>query len=290
MKGCTVKNFLCLLLVTLWIVGNTTLAQVTRAEQRLSEELAATLSSGNAVQLGQAEQPFLGIFLEAQGKKSRGGIIFLHDLDGHADWPDVISPLRQSLPRYGWHTLSIQLPTAPAYQATRNNTAQWQSLEEEISRRIQAAIAYCHNKRIFNLVLIGHQYGAVMAGRFTAKQSADKAISALAAINLISPTNPLWTDGDANRELATSINIAFLDIVPDRSPQHVLDLAENRKTAMTKPGYDKYKQIHIIGADYTFRGAEQTLISRIRGWLTKLAPSMEVQMTPSAIQPVDATQ
>ena len=282
------KNFLCLLLVTPWIVGNTTLAQVTRAEQRLSKELVAALSVGNAVQLG-AEQPFLGIFLEAQGKKSRGGIILLHDWDGHADWPDVISPLRQNLPRYGWHTLSIQLPTAPAYEPTRNDTAQWQSLEEEISRRIQAAITYYQKKRIFNLVLIGHQFGAVMAGRFIAKQSADNTISAVVTLNLISPANPLWMDRDANCDLAAGIKIAFLDIVPDRSPQHVLDLAETRKTAMTKPGYDKYKQIHIIGADYTFRGAEQTLLSRIRGWLTKLAPSMDVQMTPSAIQPVDVT-
>ena len=78
------------------------------------------------------------------------------------------------------------------------------------------------------------------------------------------------------------VNTAFLDIVPDQSPEYVLELARNRKSAMTKLGHDKYKQIHIIGTDYTFRGAETTLVSRIQGWLTKLAPSMEVQFVPEA--------
>ncbi len=279
------KNFFWLLFLwfALWLAGisHPALAQATQAEQRLSEELMATLPVGNAVKLGEPEQAFLGIFLEAQAKESRGGIIFIHDLDGHADWPDVISPLRQALPRYGWHTLSIQLPTVSADNATRNDSAQWERLEEEISRRIQAAIAYCHNKHIFNLVLLGHQFGAVIASRFTAKQSGNNTLSALVALNLYSPTNQLWMDSNANHESTTSIKIAFLDIVPGQSPEHVLELAENRKSSMTKPSNDKYKQIHIIGTDYTFRGAEQTLLSRIQSWLTKLASTMEVQISPT---------
>jgi hypothetical protein len=168
------------------------------------------------------------------------------------------------------------------YPAASNDTAQWQSLEAEISRRIQAAIAYCHNKRIFNLVLLGHQFGAVMGSRFAAKQSGDNTINALVALNLYSPANRLRMDADVNREFTTNIKIAFLDIVPGQSPQHVLELSENRKSSMTKSDHDKYRQIHIIGTDYTFRGAEQTLLSRIRSWLTKLAPSMEAQISPTA--------
>ena len=256
-------------------------AEVTPAEQRLSAELSAAIVEGNVVKLGDPKQPFLAIFTEAQAKKARGGIILLHDLNTHADWQDVISPLRQSLPHYGWHTLSIQLPALP--ENTQAITAADQSaLEQEINRRIQAAIEYCRNQRIFNIVLLGHQFGAVMASRFAANPSNTPSINALVAINLYSPGTRAWINTDAVRNIAVKVNTAFLDIVPDQSPEYVLELARNRKSAMTKLGHDKYKQIHIIGTDYTFRGAETTLVSRIQGWLTKLAPSMEVQFVPEA--------
>jgi hypothetical protein len=90
--------------------------------------------------------------------------------------------------------------------------------------------------------------------------------------------------------MAADINTAFLDIIPGQSPEFVAELAARRKAAMNKLGHDKYRQIHIIGADYTFRGAEQTLISRIQAWLTRLAPSMEVPFAPVAAQPAKAAK
>ena len=261
------------------------MAQVTRAEQRLSDELSAGLTQGTAVRLGEPEQAFLGIYQQAQGKKSHGGVILLHDINNHADWPDTIAPLRQNLPHHGWHTLSIQLPAISASQAAGEDTTQWSDLEQEIQRRIQVAIDYCHERRIFNIVLLGHQFGALMAGRFVGNSASNsgenKPVSALVVLNLYSPVNRMWMDGAINLELASNIKIAFLDIVPGQSGPHVLELAKQRKAAMLQTGHDKYKQIHIIGTDYTFRGAESTLLSRIHSWLTKIAPSMEVQMSPA---------
>jgi alpha/beta superfamily hydrolase len=279
-----VNHFQRFLFIALWLAAasQAVLAQVSRTEQRLSEEISTALTAGSAVQLGDPEQAFLGVFLEAETKKSRGGIILLHDVNNHADWPEVIAPLRQNLPRYGWHTLSIQLPTVSASLAATSDSAQWDSLEQEVQRRIQAAIKFCQDQRIFNLVLLGHQFGAVMASRYIAKQAGNNSLSALVTLNLYSPATRAWTEADPNRALVTNIQIAFLDIVPGQSTEYVLELAERRKSSMTQSNNDKFKQIHIIGTDYTFRGAEQTLISRIHGWLTKLAPSMEVQITPKA--------
>ena len=56
--------FLCLIWIILGIAGTSqaALAQSTLAGQRLSEELAATVTTGSAVQLSNSEQAFLGIF------------------------------------------------------------------------------------------------------------------------------------------------------------------------------------------------------------------------------------
>ena len=266
------------------------LAEVSLAEQRLSNELKATLTEGIAVALGEPDQTFLGIFSEARIKKPKGGIILLHDANTHADWPEVISPLRRQLTLYGWHTLSIQLPAIPQYDTAMRNPAQWESLEQNIQRRIQAAIQYCRSKRIFNLVLLGHQFGALSAGRYVAQQRGDQAISALVTLNLYSSVNPDWIEPETLRKMIANIKIAFLDLVPSQSPDYVLQLAADRKAAMNKLGYDKYRQIHIIGADYSFRGAERSLISRVQTWLARLAPSMEVQIAPATTPPTNAAK
>ncbi len=42
--------------------------------------------------------------------EKQGAILFLHDKEQHADWPEIIHPLRKSLPKAGWFTLSVSLP------------------------------------------------------------------------------------------------------------------------------------------------------------------------------------
>lgn len=211
-------------------------------------------------------------------------------MNNHTDWPDVVAPLRRAMAKHGWRTLSVQLPPISDYLATSDNTALWKELEQEIHRRIRVAIEYCQKKRIFNLVLLGHQFGAVMASRYAATQSSKNTLGAIVAVNLYSPTDHLWMDADSRHDLTTNIKIAFLDLVPSQSPDFVLSQAKNRKLSMNNSDHDKYKQIHIIGTDYTFRGAERTLISRIQGWLTKIAPSMEVQIATPKQNPADVIQ
>jgi hypothetical protein len=284
------KNFLALLFVVVLATVNASqccYAEVSLAEQLLSNELTATLTEGSAVALGASEATFLGIFTAAKTNKSKGGIILLHDANSHADWPDAISPLRRQLTSYGWHTLSIQLPV-PSRYPRGDDSAQWESLEQEIQRRIRAAIQFCRSKRIFNLVLLGHQFGAVAASRFVAQQGGDNTITALVTLNLYTPIHRAWNEPESLPTMTTNFKIAFLDIVPSQSSKYILQLAANRKIAMGKLDHDKYRQIHIIGADYTFRGAERTLSSRIQAWLARLAPSMEVQLAPTTNQPMDA--
>ena len=278
------KLLICAGLALSWSVSVTVSpanAEATLAEQRLSQELTAAVTEGSILHLGEGRESFLAIFSNSQTRKSRGGIILLHDVNGHADWPDVIAPLRRRMTQYGWNTLSIQLPQAREItQALKRppaaNDSAFTAMEQEIDRRIQAAIAYCHDQKIVNIVLLGHQFGAIMASRFAAKYtSQENSINALVAISLFSPV--MESDIFLNQDTLKEIHTAFLEVTPNQSSLFTLDIARKREAFMKRSGHDKYRQIHIIGADYTFSGAEITLASRIEGWLARMTTSVKIQ-------------
>lgn len=63
---------------------------------------------------GETEKnSFYGLFLEEESGNPQGAILILHDSQHHGHWPEVIAPIREYLPQFGWATLSIELPDAP---------------------------------------------------------------------------------------------------------------------------------------------------------------------------------
>lgn len=68
------------------------------------------------VRLVAAEREFYGLFLTETLGQPQGGALILHDHGQHSHWPETVAPLRESLPRYGWTTLSIELPEQPPAQ------------------------------------------------------------------------------------------------------------------------------------------------------------------------------
>lgn len=66
------------------------------------------------VQLNTAKETFYGLYLAEASGTPQGGILILHDDQQHGHWPEIVAPLREYLPQYGWATLSIELPDIPA--------------------------------------------------------------------------------------------------------------------------------------------------------------------------------
>ena len=62
------------------------------------------------VSLNNAEEEFYGLYLPQANGQPQGGILILHDEQQHGHWPDIIGPLREYLPQFGWSTLTIELP------------------------------------------------------------------------------------------------------------------------------------------------------------------------------------
>ncbi len=62
------------------------------------------------INLSNAQENFYGLYLPQASSQPQGAILILHDKQQHGHWPEVIGPLREYLPLFGWSTLTIELP------------------------------------------------------------------------------------------------------------------------------------------------------------------------------------
>jgi len=76
----------------------------------LLEHMTLMGREDEVVSLNNAEEEFYGLYLPQANGQPQGGILILHDEQQHGHWPDIIGPLREYLPQFGWSTLTIELP------------------------------------------------------------------------------------------------------------------------------------------------------------------------------------
>ena len=228
-------------------------------EKRWSEQIADGLLVGEAVQLQAGGTAFMGIFTEASDGPTGRALILAHGIGAHPDWPDIINPLRSDLPDHGWSTLSIQMPIL-ANDATLKDYA---PLFDEVAPRIDAAIGFLRDQGNQTVVLIGHSLGAGMAASYLSGNG-QQGIQGFIAIGLSATA----ADEKMNSVLALEkIRIPVLDLYGSRDLATVLRSVKARKKAALKAGNSNYRQLEIEGADHFFVGMEDTLNSRIYGWL-----------------------
>src|SRR5690606_5194752 len=80
--------------------------------QALLSEVPATQQLG----LPLGEQEFYALYQPHQTAQPLGGVVLLHDVGQHGDWPRLIRPLRLGLAEHGWSTLSLNLQEAPGVE------------------------------------------------------------------------------------------------------------------------------------------------------------------------------
>ena len=79
--------------------------------------------SEEVIPLNTDTTEFFGLFLQERTGTPNGAILILHDNAQHGHWPNVIAPLREYLPDYGWATLTIELPTPPSQEIPMRSSA-----------------------------------------------------------------------------------------------------------------------------------------------------------------------
>ena len=239
-------------------------------EQRWASQIEDNLVVGNALHLKAGDREFLCLFTPASGKQQRGGVILLHGMGAHPDWPDVISPLRKELPEAGWATLALQMPVLP----NDAKADEYIPLYPEANERITAGILYLQQQGIHNIVIVGHSLGSTMGLNFlAAKAPGSEQVRAYVGIGI-----GRHSDGAPGTEsFLSQINLPVLDFYGSQDLGQVVDLAEERAAAAKRVGNSGYRQIKIAGADHFFQGYEHTLVKRISSWLSKVAPGREIK-------------
>lgn len=170
------------------LFANPALASDLAKEKRWEAQIVDALIVGEAVKLKAEKTEFLGIFAEHTTEKAMGAAIILHGIGVHPAWPEVIQPLRTTLPDHGWATLSLQMPILP----NEAKSEDYAPLFGEVRPRIQAGIDHLKQMGIQNIVIIAHSLGASMAS-FYLSEKPDPVITAFAGIGMSQhKSDPRW--------------------------------------------------------------------------------------------------
>jgi pimeloyl-ACP methyl ester carboxylesterase len=247
-----------LLLLLLMLVTEVTPAANLSREQRISERLEATISEGSPVWLEADSVRFLGIHRKTSATKRQGGVILLHDNSAHADWHEVINPLRRHLTDRGWDTLSIHIPITD----DPSDPGAVRDLLASSLPRIQAAIDFHTEQQVDETALIGHGMGGRMAMSFIAQPG--NRVGAAVVIGV-----PMVADDDQDPVFLAlkGAQMPILDLYGSRDHFSVLDSAPLRRALAARSGQDRYRQVEVAGADHFFSGLQEELSNRVAAWL-----------------------
>ncbi|MDH5191584.1 MAG: alpha/beta hydrolase family protein [Gammaproteobacteria bacterium] len=256
---------------------------------------------GKPIWIQSGEDKIFAIYTQETHGNTQGGIILIHDLGQHPDWPDVISPLRTRLPELGWSTLSLQMPVLDA----NANLKEYGALFDKVPGYIKAAVEYLRTQNIGNVVIIGHGLGAAMGANYLANAGnrSQTGVTGFIGISMSAPENvdkrmhtpsllekitapvfDIYGELDepsvvqSAQERANAAKRAGILAYKQQSSDGLKDAPVARTSVQQKAGSIAYRQVKISGADHNFNAQITILTKRIRGWLQRHASGKRVQM------------
>jgi pimeloyl-ACP methyl ester carboxylesterase len=245
------------------VMSGTVAASDIEREQRWAEQVVDAILTGEAEMLDADGQGFLSIYTESDSESLLGGVILIHGIGVHPDWPDVINPLREQLPEHGWSTLSLQMPILKA-DAT---VPDYYPIFSEVPPRIDAGILFLQEQGIDNIVIVAHSLGAQMATYWLARAE-EPPLLGLVAIGLSGTRHadngdvPAWISG---------ITLPMLDLYGENDLPTVRDTTGERAAAAGRAGNTAYTQVEIAAADHMFQGRNEALVDAVVNWLDENA-------------------
>ena len=233
-------------------------------EKRWSDQVVDFLIDGEPHWLVDKGHNFLSVYTPESTNKPRGAVILLHGKGAHPDWPEVISPLRTSLPEQGWATLSLQMPIL----ANAANDTDYIPLFSEVNGRIKAGINFLKKKGIKKIIILGHSMGGTMATNYLAKTNTHEVV-ALITIG-ISGSRPESERVLDNQISLKKIKLPVLDIYGSDDLEIVLASTLERAKTIAQNGHAQSKQVRIDGSNHFHKGHESKLIETITRWMTAI--------------------
>ncbi len=271
------KSFFLLAASLTFLIAMDGFAANAASEKRWAEQLRDNIVIGDPVDIpftdtaagNSSDTTFFAIYTPEETASAKGGVILMHGTGAHPDWEDIIHPLRSELPDKGWATLSIQLPLA--FPDKKDSDSQKKIIESSVPR-IDAAIKFMKSKSYNRLVIVSHSFGTLMALNFLQlkadETNPDKTPIINAAVIIGTPSSsdimPLNSP-----LMIEQIKIPLLDLYGSNDLDSVIRSAKARKTAATKAGNKKYRQVESIGANHFYHGLSDELVTYVYHWLNK---------------------
>lgn len=233
-------------------------------EKLIAAELQKDLDRGEVIWLETAAgSDFPAIYYEAFLGHRGTGVILLHGLGAHPDWPDVIGPIRRALPAEGWPTLSIQLPILSPEKPV-NHYGDTLGLARE---RIRAAVRYLAELGFRHRILLGYGFGAA-TGIHYLSETDGHSIDAFIGVSMMA-RKFLGPGIDLEADLE-EIAIPLLDIYGSRDLAIITDTATDRRLALNSAKNTVYHQLEVPGADHYYAGQAASLVEAISDWLSSI--------------------
>lgn len=229
-------------------------------EQRLDNQIRDAIFDGEVVDLNDGNRDFMAIQTEADDAK--GAAIILHGRGYHADWADVVHPLRVGLTEEGWTTLSVQLPVLEK-QAKYYD---YVPLFAEANQRISAAIEHLKAQGISPIVLIAHSCGGHMAMDWIRKHG-DSTIDAFVGLGLGATDYQQFM---AEPFPLDKMTVPVFDLYGEKEFPAVIKMAPERLKMIQAAGNEKSAQAILPEADHYFHEKGEELTAAVAGWLEKL--------------------
>lgn len=259
----------------------------TNGAAELERQLRPLVKAGSLQWLETGNEKWLALVETETTGSPEGVVILLHDSGQHLGSPGVTAQLRQTLPQYGWTTVSLYNPIMHGNALTSANAA---DALKATQSALHAAIQSLSGKVSGNWVLLGYGSGATLAAAALAADPGP--VRGLVAVSLASSGEPdpvRYTPAHLQK-----IALPILDIYGDRDQNAVLASAPARAAAAKQPtttaqkqrnveafqqstvaenpfsnttGFIAYRQVVIPGADHLYSGQETLLTKRVLGWL-----------------------
>lgn len=238
-----------ILLIACCMVGSIQASDLQK-EKRWREQIVDALLDGEAIDLNDGQHDFLAIYTEGEGKP-KTGVILMHGIGIHPDYPTVINPLRVGLAERGWSTLSLQLPILPNEAENKD----YLPLVPQAAPRVRAGVEYLQKAGLKHIIVVAHSMGTTMAVHALKENAAD--IDGFIVIGM----------GPAGIGNLKAIKVPVLDLYGENDLAGVVSNASRRRTAAASNKH--YTQIMAKDADHFFNGQEEELIRLVASWLDK---------------------
>ena len=237
-----------------------TIAPDTAREKAIADALLPRVRPDQAVWLDADGAKVLALYDVDTKGKPRGTAVILHGIESSPDVNGVIHALRTRLPDRGWSTLAVQLPILPA----GSPPAAYAGTLAAAKKRLQAAMAYLKTKQAGPIVLVGYEFGAVLALR----GAGEPGVAAVVALDL--PGSEVVVPPAEVNTMLEKLRTPVLDLYGSVDSTARLDLAPPRAASARKAGNAGFRQEPLAGADDRFTGTAPLVVRRVSAWLDKV--------------------